>query len=84
MRHEREGIGEAVAHRAIGAYQALRAGRPTSCRFYPSCSAYADEAIRVHGLRRGLWLAARRLSRCHPFGRHGVDAVPPVNEGMAR
>ena len=47
-----------------------------ACRFLPSCSAYAVEAIETHGAWRGGILAARRLSRCHPFGRAGVDPVP--------
>jgi putative membrane protein insertion efficiency factor len=46
------------------------------CRFYPSCSAYALEAVRLHGAARGSWLAVRRLSRCHPFHRGGLDFVP--------
>lgn len=48
-----------------------------SCRFAPSCSDYMAEAIRVHGLARGSWLGTRRLLRCHPFGGHGFDPVPP-------
>ena len=47
------------------------------CRFEPSCSAYAEEAIHVHGVARGLVLAAWRLLRCHPFARAGLDPVPP-------
>jgi putative membrane protein insertion efficiency factor len=47
-----------------------------ACRFEPSCSAYAREAIECHGAGRGSWLALRRLSRCHPFGGAGLDPVP--------
>ncbi len=49
---------------------------PSACKFYPSCSQYATDALRLHGARRGSWLALRRLSRCHPFTRGGVDLVP--------
>jgi putative membrane protein insertion efficiency factor len=49
---------------------------PPSCRFYPSCSQYALEAIRRHGALKGSWLAARRLIRCHPFNAGGFDPVP--------
>jgi uncharacterized protein len=48
-----------------------------SCRFTPSCSTYMADAIREHGALRGGWLGARRLLRCHPFGGHGFDPVPP-------
>ena len=57
-------------------YQVARTGRPSPCRYTPSCSAYALDALRRHGLVRGLWLAARRLARCHPWGDHGFDPVP--------
>jgi len=48
-----------------------------SCRFVPSCSAYAREAVIEHGALRGAWLAARRLGRCRPAGAYGLDPVPP-------
>lgn len=47
-----------------------------SCRFHPSCSAYAIEALERHGARYGTWLAARRVARCHPFHEGGLDPVP--------
>ncbi|HUL25555.1 MAG TPA: membrane protein insertion efficiency factor YidD [Streptosporangiaceae bacterium] len=47
------------------------------CRFAPSCSAYALEAVREHGAPRGAWLAVRRVGRCHPFHPGGFDPVPP-------
>jgi len=49
---------------------------PPACRFEPSCSRYAQEAIERHGAGRGAWLALRRLGRCHPFGGSGLDPVP--------
>jgi uncharacterized protein len=66
----------------IHAYRyALSPMLPRSCRFEPSCSAYALEALSVHGPFKGTWLAVRRLSRCHPIaflgGGSGIDPVPP-------
>ncbi len=54
---------------------------PPRCRFQPTCSDYALQAIRAHGAGRGLWLAIRRLLRCHPFGEPGFDPVPPPSGG---
>ncbi len=68
--------GRRVVLGALRAYQASRAGHVSPCRFYPSCSAYAVEAVERHGARRGVWLAVRRVARCHPLGGHGVDLVP--------
>jgi hypothetical protein len=48
-----------------------------NCRFYPTCSNYAIEALRTHGAARGSWLAMRRVCRCHPWNEGGVDLVPP-------
>jgi len=60
----------------VRGYQQFFAGRLSPCRFYPSCSSYAVEALEVHGALRGSWLTLRRLLRCRPFGPHGVDLVP--------
>jgi uncharacterized protein len=63
-------------HRLIRWYQSARAGRPSPCRFQPTCSSYALDALEKHGAVRGLWLTTRRLLRCHPWGGHGWDPVP--------
>ncbi|MER2090124.1 membrane protein insertion efficiency factor YidD [Sporosarcina sp. JAI121] len=49
---------------------------PPSCRFYPTCSHYGIEAVEKHGVLKGLWLAVRRISKCHPFHEGGFDPVP--------
>jgi putative membrane protein insertion efficiency factor len=69
---------------AIRAYQGLRRGHVSPCRFYPSCSAYAAEAVERHGALRGGLLALRRITRCRPLGGHGVDLVPEVADAPAR
>jgi len=60
----------------LRAYQALRAGRPSPCRHVPSCSAYAVEAVELHGSVRGTWLVVKRVTRCRPLGTRGYDPVP--------
>ena len=62
--------------RAIDWYQQLRQDALSPCRFFPSCSSYAHEAIDQHGAWRGGWLTAKRLCRCRPFGPSGYDPVP--------
>lgn len=49
---------------------------PAACRFHPTCSEYMSEAVRRHGVLRGLWLGVKRLLRCHPFNPGGFDPVP--------
>lgn len=61
---------------AIRAYQLARVGRVSPCRFTPTCSHYAVEAVDRHGAKRGLALTARRLGRCRPGGPSGYDPVP--------
>ncbi len=66
---------------AVKAYQwTLRPWVGRHCRFEPTCSDYALEALEKHGAARGLWLTLSRLARCHPFAAAGVDPVPPVHQ----
>ena len=81
--HEVAGLTRAqrVLLAGIRLYQTTREGRPSPCRFWPTCSHYGHEAIEVHGALRGSWLTLRRLSRCRPFGPSGVDPVPDPRPG---
>lgn len=73
-----DGLVARVVLAALRAYKILISPLFTgSCRFAPSCSDYMGEAIRIHGVARGVWLGVRRLARCQPFGGHGFDPVPP-------
>ena len=58
------------------AWQVAMSSRPSPCRFTPTCSSYAIEALETHGAIRGGFLTVRRLGRCHPWGRFGFDPVP--------
>ena len=73
----RPGLVARVLLAVIGGYRTfISPALVPSCRFTPSCSAYAVEAIELHGAGRGSWLAVRRLLRCHPFHAGGHDPVP--------
>jgi hypothetical protein len=62
----------------IRAWRLVSVHLPPRCRFHPSCSQYALEALTVHGAARGSWLAIRRVGRCHPWHDGGLDPVPPA------
>jgi len=67
---------------AVGGYRVLISPvLPVACRFGPTCSEYAMDAIACHGAARGGWLALRRILRCHPWGGSGFDPVPPTDGG---
>jgi uncharacterized protein len=79
----RQSFGETAARHALLALLAfyrvvLSPFVGGGCRFVPSCSEYAHDAVIEHGALRGGWLALRRLSRCHPLGSYGLDPVPPA------
>lgn len=64
----------------IRAYRLVSVHLPPRCRYYPSCSAYALEALELHGAGKGMWLAAKRIGRCHPWHDGGLDPVPARTE----
>lgn len=68
----------------IRIYQKIRFGRPSVCRYFPSCSEYGVEAIELHGPLRGSWFTLRRIGRCNPFGGSGYDPVPELDEIKAK
>jgi putative membrane protein insertion efficiency factor len=71
--------------RLISLYQhAISPYWPGACRYSPTCSHYAQEAILVHGVFRGSWLAMKRLARCNPWGGQGYDPVPGAHPGHDR
>jgi putative membrane protein insertion efficiency factor len=65
----------------VRGWRVLSRHLPPRCRFHPSCSAYALEALEVHGAARGTWMAVRRVGRCNPWHPGGLDPVPPKNPG---
>lgn len=78
MSQPRTGYTAAILRAVIGVYRyALSPLMPPTCRYLPTCSAYAEEAVATHGALKGGWLAVKRVSRCHPLGGHGYDPVPP-------
>ena len=70
-------VGQMAALFALAAYKAILSPLlPSGCKFYPTCSMYAKEAVERHGVIKGSWLAAKRLLRCRPFAHGGFDPVP--------
>ncbi len=67
--------------KAIDFYQRLPLASHGSCRFYPTCSEYMKQAIIIHGTPKGILYGAKRIIRCNPFGKHGIDLVPPKERG---
>lgn len=61
---------------AVAAYQRVSRERPSPCRYQPTCSNYARDALALHGALRGAGMAVRRIARCHPWGAEGWDPVP--------
>lgn len=81
------GLEMSVAARAIKSlitgYQRATGHRPSPCRYVPSCSYYAVEAVELHGAAKGVWLSVRRLLRCRPGARSGWDPVPDSSGRLA-
>ena len=77
MDSRRMGLMARLAYVVVRAYQYSVAGRPSPCRFIPSCSNYALDALESYGLMKGVWLILCRLCRCHPWGGAGLDPVQP-------
>lgn len=81
---KRHNMGRRLVQAPIHFYRkAISPLKPPTCRFYPTCSAYALEAVEVHGPAKGSWLALKRIGKCHPFHPGGFDPVPPRIETMA-
>jgi hypothetical protein len=72
----KQGFAARLMLKAVGAYQSARSNHVSPCRFIPSCSSFAVEAIEVHGALKGASMAMWRVMRCNPIGGHGVDLVP--------
>ena len=84
-RHNRVGVTSGALSAAVRGYQLLVSPMlPPACRFLPTCSEYAAEAIERHGAWRGIILASRRLARCHPWGGSGYDPVPETGGSDCR
>ncbi|MCW5933170.1 MAG: membrane protein insertion efficiency factor YidD [Fimbriimonadia bacterium] len=71
-----KGAGAKLFIFAIRQYQRLSRFTPPTCRFYPTCSEYMAQAILKHGVWKGGWMGLKRIARCHPFSKGGVDPVP--------
>jgi putative membrane protein insertion efficiency factor len=84
----RDALVRALSAPIVGYRRLISPLLPPACRFHPSCSAYALEALQTHGPAKGLLLAVRRLLRCHPFtflgGGSGIDPVPPAHKKIGK
>ena len=81
---ERASLPARILGLPIRAYRLISVHLPPRCRYYPSCSAYALEALEVHGAAKGSWLAVKRIGRCHPWHDGGLDPVPARRARAAR